>query len=66
MKAIVQMIKLNRRARTPLLEQEFLRLYSKWHETHDQSLRKRMFMSLNRLMNFEPNFDFRKRLWAAF
>lgn len=65
MKSIVQMARLNRKSKSPLLEKEFLRLYSKWHETHDQSLQKRMFMSLNRLMRFEPSFDFREQLWRA-
>ena len=65
MKSMLQMVKLSRYSKAPLLEKEFLRLYSRWHETHDQSLEKRIFMSLNRLMNSEPSFDFRERLWQA-
>ena len=65
MKSIFQMAKLERRSKAPILEREFLRLYSRWHETHDQSLEKRIFMSLNQLMNSEPGFDFRERLWQA-
>lgn len=47
------------------VEREFLELYSRWHETHDVSLRKKMLMSLNRLLHVEPGFDFRKMLWNA-
>lgn len=65
MKAMMQEARLNRRTKAPLLESEFLRLYSKWHETHDQSLQQRMFMSLARLMRYVPTFDFRERLWQA-
>ncbi len=65
MKTILQMAKLSHRAQTPMFEREFLRLYSRWHETHDQSLQKRIFMSLNRLLSSEPSFDFRERLWQA-
>lgn len=65
MKSMAQQVKFNRRMKTPLLEGEFLRLYSKWHETHDQSLQQRVFMSLARLMRCEPTFDFRSRLWQV-
>ena len=65
MKVILQMARLGRRSRAPILEREFLKLYSRWHETHDQSLQRRIFMSLSRLMNSEPSFDFREMLWQA-
>ena len=49
-------------SRIPVLERRFLKLYSRWHETHDVTLQKRLFMSLNRLLRREPGFDFRKNL----
>ena len=65
MKAMVQMAKVIHQSKTPLLEKEFLRLYSRWHETHDELLKRRMFQSIGRLLNSDPGFDFRKRLWQA-
>lgn len=65
MKAAVQRAKLARRMKSPLLEKEFLKLYSKWHETHEHSLQKKVFMSLDQLLRNEPGFDFREQLWHA-
>lgn len=65
MKSMEPVAKLGQVAKAPMLEGEFLRLYSRWHETHDQSLEQRMLMSLSRLMRCEPAFDFRERLWKA-
>ncbi len=65
MKAFIQMAKLSCKTKSPMLESAFLRLYSKWHETHNHTLEKRMFMSLNRLIHSDPGYDFRKRLWQA-
>ena len=49
-------------SRVPVLERRFLKLYSRWHETHDATLQKRLLMSWNRLLRTEPGFDFRKNL----
>ncbi len=65
MKAVVQHAKFSRHAKSPLLEKEFLKLYSKWHETHDHTLERKMFMSIERLLRHEPSFDFREQLWRA-
>ncbi len=48
------------------VEARFLRLYSRWHETHDLSLRKRLFVRLSLLMRRMPNFDLRSRFEQAF
>ena len=48
------------------VEARFLRLYSQWHETHDLSLRKRLFVRLSLLMRRMPNFDLRSRFEQAF
>lgn len=48
------------------VEARFLRLYSQWHETHDLSLRKRLFVRLSILMRRMPNFDLRSRFEQAF
>ena len=55
--------KFERPSMVPVLERQFLRLYSRWHETHDVALEKRVTTSLNRLLQREPGFDFRKCLW---
>lgn len=47
-------------------EARFLRLYSTWHETHDLSLRKRLFSRLGIVMRRVPNFDLRRRFERAF
>lgn len=65
MKSIVQIAKLGRKSKAPILEGEFLRTYSKWLETRDEAHQKRAFMSLARLLRYEPSFDFRERLWQA-
>lgn len=48
------------------VEARFLRLYSMWHETHDLSLRKRLFLRLGIVMRRMPNFDLRSRFDQAF
>ncbi len=48
------------------VEARFLRLYSRWHETHDLTLRKRLFVRLSLLMRQMPNFDLRSRFNQAF
>jgi len=50
---------------TSRLEKEFLKLYSKWHETHDEALKNRLYSSMGRLMAIEPSFDFRQMLWQV-
>lgn len=52
--------------KTSDVEARFLRLYSRWHETHDLSLRKRLFVRLSLLMRQMPNFDLRSRFEQAF
>jgi hypothetical protein len=65
MRSMVQMVPVSHNTKSPVVEREFLRLYSEWHETRDQSLQKRIFMSWSRLMRCEPAFDFREHLWRA-
>lgn len=65
MKMLLQKAKLERGSRSPLEEREFLKLYSAWHETHDESIRRRLFMSFGRLMKSDPGFDFRQQIWQA-
>lgn len=48
------------------VEERFLRMYSMWHETHDLSLRKRLYVRLNRVMRTVPNFDLRRPFEQAF
>lgn len=48
------------------VEVRFLRLYSRWHETHDLTLRKRLFVKLRLLMREIPDFDIRNRFRQAF
>ena len=50
-------------AASPVLERQFLRLYSRWHETHNLALEKQLMKSFNRLLQREPGFDFRQCLW---
>ena len=47
-------------------EARFLKLYSTWHETHDLSLRKRLFSRLSTVMRRVPNFNLRRRFEQAF
>ncbi len=47
-------------------EARFLRLYSTWHETHNLSLRKRLFSRLGTVMRRIPNFNLRRRFEQAF
>ncbi len=47
-------------------EASFLKLYSVWQETHDLSLRKRLFSRLSVVMRRTPNFDLRRRFEQAF
>ena len=47
-------------------ESRFLRLYSAWHETHDLSLRRRLYVRLRLIMRRMPNFDLRSRFQSAF
>ncbi len=63
MKHLMQMVKTGHGGIVPVLERQFLRLYSRWHETHDPILQKRLMMSFNRLLRREPEFDFRQNLW---
>ncbi len=46
-------------------EGKFLNMYSRWQETKDDTLRNRLFMSMDRLMKKNPGFDFRRKLWQA-
>ncbi|OGW87035.1 MAG: hypothetical protein A3C35_00735 [Omnitrophica bacterium RIFCSPHIGHO2_02_FULL_46_11] len=48
------------------VETRFLRLYSMWHETHDLTLRKRLYVKLRLVMRQIPNFDLRSRFQQAF
>ena len=48
------------------IEARFLRLFSRWHETRDLTLRKRLFVRLRLLMRQMPNFDLRSRFELAF
>lgn len=48
------------------VEARFLRLYSRWHETRDLTLRKKLFVRLRLLMKRMPNFDPRTRFEQAF
>ena len=48
------------------VEARFLRLYSMWHETHDLTLRKRLFVRLRLVMRQIPDFDLRRRFERAF
>ena len=48
------------------VESRFLRLYSRWHETRDLTLRKRLFVRLRMLIKRMPNFDIRSRFEHAF
>ena len=65
MKAVVQAARLTHPTKSPVLEKQFLRLYSRWHETHNVFIQKKVFMSLQRLLDSAPGFDFRERLWQA-
>ena len=65
MKRFVQMVKFDSQTVAPVLERQFLKLYSRWHETHDPVLVKRLVVSLDRLLKREPGFDFRERLWSV-
>jgi hypothetical protein len=60
-------LKKNRsRATSGEVEARFLRLYSRWHETHDLSLRKKLFLRLKLLMREIPDFDIRRKFENAF
>ena len=48
------------------VEERFLRLYSRWQETHDLSLRKRLFVRLRLLVRTRPDFDLRSWFNRAF
>ena len=48
------------------VEARFLRLYSRWHETRDLSVRKKLLVRLALLMRRMPNFDVRSRFEQAF
>lgn len=48
------------------VEARFLRLFSRWQETRDLTLRKRLFMRLRLLMRQVPNFNLRSRFEQAF
>jgi hypothetical protein len=58
--------KKRRKANNQDLEARFLRLYSRWHETHDLTLRKRLFVKVKLLMRECPDFDLRSRFNHAF
>ena len=61
----IQRAKLNRGNKLPPQESNFLNIYSLWQETKDETLRHRLFMSLERLLKTNPGFDFRQKLWQA-
>ena len=48
------------------VESRFLRLYSRWHETHDLTLRKKLFLRLKLVMREIPEFDIRRKFQSAF
>ncbi|OGW81110.1 MAG: hypothetical protein A3G33_10245 [Omnitrophica bacterium RIFCSPLOWO2_12_FULL_44_17] len=47
-------------------ETKLLRLYSKWQETRDVTLRKKVFMSLAALARRMPDYDLRRPFQNAF
>jgi len=60
-------VKTRLRSRPPEeIEARFLRLYSRWHETRDLSLRKKLYVRLRLVMRQSPNFDLRARFQQAF
>ena len=68
MKLLDGLFKAKRRRKHDVREVEsrFLRLYSRWQETHDLTLRKRLFVRLRLVMREMPDFDLRSRFMDAF
>ncbi len=58
--------KMNKHISSEEVESRFLRLYSRWHETHDLTLRKKLFLRLKLVMREMPNFDIRRKFQNAF
>lgn len=56
----------HRRYRAQDVEARFLRLYSRWHETHDLTIRKKLLVKLRLLTRQIPDFDIRSRFRQAF
>lgn len=56
----------NRQPKIRDVEARFLKLYSKWHETHDLTLRKRLLIRLSLIMRRTPSFDLRSKFNHAF
>lgn len=65
MHARIQKTKLARKMSKREGESRFLNTYSLWQETKDETLRNRLFMSLERLTKNSPGYDFRQKLWQA-
>ena len=55
-----------RKANPAEVETRFLRLYSRWHETNDLTLKRKLLLRLSILTKRLPNFDIRRRFQNAF
>lgn len=69
MKMFARLLEPERSHRQPKIkdvEARFLKLYSKWHETHDLTLRKRLLLRLSLITRRAPRFDLRSKFNHAF
>ena len=49
-------------SRVPVLERRFLKLYSRWHETHNDDLQQKCVSLLAEILAVEPRFSLSREL----